>query len=152
MTALSPDTRPFVRAEAAGLPAGAARALDAAVAALFAKQHSDRAFPGPSMPGANWCAELRGESILSSEYLLMKVILEQDSDPADRPRLLRIANHLRLTQRKEGPGAGGWGQYPGSPPDVAACVKAYFAPKLFGDAPDAPHMKAARDLIRSLGG
>jgi squalene-hopene/tetraprenyl-beta-curcumene cyclase len=133
-------------------PSHVAAALDSALAALFAKQHSDRAFPGPSMPGAHWCAELEGDSILSSEYLLMKVILAQESDPADRHKLLRIANHLRLAQRTNGPGAGGWGQYPGSPPDVAACVKAYFALKLFGDAPDAPHMKAARELIISLGG
>jgi squalene-hopene/tetraprenyl-beta-curcumene cyclase len=134
------------------LPEHAARSLDAAVEALFAKQHPDRAFPGPSMPGGHWCAELEGDSILSSEYLLMKVILGQEDDPADRTRLARIANHLRLTQRTDGPGAGGWGQFPGSPPDVSACVKAYFALKLFGDAADAPHMKAARELIRAIGG
>jgi squalene-hopene/tetraprenyl-beta-curcumene cyclase len=132
--------------------ARAEEALEAAVDALFAKQHADRAYPGTPMPGAHWCAELEGDSILSSEYLLMKVILEQESDPSDRTRLARIANHLRLTQRTDGPGAGGWGQYPGSPPDISACVKAYFALKLFGDAPDAPHMKAARELIRSMGG
>ena len=107
--------------------ARAEEALEAAVDALFAKQHADRAYPGTPMPGAHWCAELEGDSILSSEYLLMKVILEQESDPSDRTRLARIANHLRLTQRTDGPGAGGWGQYPGSPPDISACVKAYVA-------------------------
>ncbi len=134
------------------LPQRAAAALDAAVAALYLKQRTNRASDGQPMQGAHWCAELEGDSILSSEYLLMKVILSQESDPAEVPRLRRIANHLRLTQRRIEPGRGGWGQYPGSPPDVAACVKAYFALKLFGDHPDAPHMKAARDLILSLGG
>jgi squalene-hopene/tetraprenyl-beta-curcumene cyclase len=152
MTATTPPHPTPMELAESPLGVRASDALDAAVAALFAKQHADRAFPGPSMPGSHWCAELEGDSILSSEYLLMKVILDQESDPADRTRLARIANHLRLTQRTSGPGAGGWGQYPGSPPDVSACVKAYFALKLFGDAPDAPHMKAARDLILALGG
>ncbi|MGE3108683.1 MAG: squalene--hopene cyclase [Phycisphaerales bacterium] len=138
----------------------ASRALDAGIEALFRKQRAERADSSRDwapMPGRHWCAELEGDSILSSEYLLMKVILSQESDPADSPKLKRIANHLRLTQRKPGvalphEGLGGWGQYPGSPPDVSATVKAYFALKLFGDHPDTPHMKAARELILALGG
>lgn len=138
------------------------RTLESAIGALFAKQRTERMGAGERMPGAHWCAELEGDSILSSEYLLMKVILGQEGDAAELVRLRRIANHLRLTQRfgvlvSGGPALragceGGWGQYPGSPPDVSACVKAYFALKLFGDHPDAPHMRAARELIRSLGG
>jgi squalene-hopene/tetraprenyl-beta-curcumene cyclase len=100
----------------------------------------------------HWCAELEGDSILQSEYLLMKWILGQESQPLADGRgpetLRRILAYLRSQQREDG----GWGQYPGSKPDVSACVKAYFALKLFGDSPDAPHMKKARALIRHLGG
>ena len=65
-----------------------------------------------------------------------------------RTTLNRIANHLRLVQRHDGT----WGQYPGSPPDPSACVKAYLTLKAFGDPIDAPHMRAARNQILALGG
>jgi squalene-hopene/tetraprenyl-beta-curcumene cyclase len=146
---------PVQSAEPAGPPsppthAQVRAAVRAAVDALLAKQRHDHV----AQDGLHWCAELEGDSILSSEYLLMKFILGQ-ADPAPDgaaspqwPRLARIANQLRLSQRADG----SWGQYPGSPPDLSACVKAYFCLKLFGDSPDAPHMAQARQLIRSLGG
>jgi squalene-hopene/tetraprenyl-beta-curcumene cyclase len=92
-----------------------------------------------------WCGELEGDSILQSEYILLKFIVEQEDDP----RLPKIANTLRKQQRASD---GAWGQYPGSGPDLSATVKAYFALKLLGDSVDAPHMKKARKLILSLGG
>jgi squalene-hopene/tetraprenyl-beta-curcumene cyclase len=92
-----------------------------------------------------WCGELEGDSILQSEYILLKFIIEQESDP----RLPKIAEHLRRQQRRTD---GAWIQYPGGKPDLSATVKAYFALKLMGDRVDAPHMKKARDLILELGG
>ncbi|HEX7009476.1 MAG TPA: squalene--hopene cyclase [Phycisphaeraceae bacterium] len=92
-----------------------------------------------------WCAELEGDSILQSEYILLKWILGQEDDP----RLPKIAAYLRGQQREDG----AWVQYPGaSKPDISATVKAYFVLKLMGDSPDAPHMRKARELILSLGG
>ena len=100
----------------------------------------------------HWCAELEGDSILQSEYLLMKWILGQEAQPLVDGRgpetLQRILGYLRSQQREDG----GWGPYPNSKSDISACVKAYFTLKLFGDSPDAPHMKKARALIRHLGG
>ena len=83
----------------------------------------------------------------------MKFILRQEDEPiADgapgRPTLARIARTLREQAREDG----GWGQYPGAPLDPSATVKAYFALKLMGDDPDAPHMSAARDAVRAAGG
>lgn len=120
---------------------------------MISKLRTDRAESCPT-GSLHWCAELEGDSILSSEYLLMKLILGQEHDtespqnPVGRPTLLRIANHLRLVQREDG----SWGQFPGSPPDISACVKAYLALKCFGDKPDAPHMRRAKERILALGG
>jgi len=150
-------------------------AVASATTALLGKIHHDRRPWGADVDlyadHAHLCAELEGDSILSSEYLLMKWILGQENDtPQDSKAgqlgLSRIANHLRLTQRRFGPtpvatepalderdaGRGGWGQFPGAPTDLSATVKAYFALKLAGDSPDAPHMAAAREAILRLGG
>ncbi len=118
-------------------------ARDAAIEALESLQRSD----------GHWCAELEGDSILQSEYLLMKWILGQEAAPmADgrdgRETLGKITAYLRSQQREDG----GFGQYPGSGPDLSATVKAYFVLKLAGDDPSAPHMQRARDVVRSLGG
>jgi len=124
------------------LASRARRALDRAVESLLAKQHAD----------GHWCAELEGDSILNSEYLLMKAILGHDAPPHatedDQRRFGKMAVYLRMLQREDGT----WGQYPGSPPDLSACVKAYFALKLLGDSPDAEHMRRARERILALGG
>ncbi len=116
--------------------------LERAVSALSSLQRAD----------GHWCGELEGDSILESEYLLMKWILGQESAPLADGRgpetLHRVLACLRAQQREDG----GWGMHPGSGPDLSACVKAYFCLKLFGDSPEAPHMKKARALVRHLGG
>ena len=92
----------------------------------------------------HWCGELEGDSILESEYMLTLYFLGRSGEP----RFGKLAEYLR---RKQLPG-GGWPIYPGGPPEVSASVKAYFALKLAGDEPDAPHMARARAVIRELGG
>jgi squalene-hopene/tetraprenyl-beta-curcumene cyclase len=109
-------------------------ALDKAKAALLSIQK----------PDGHWCGELQGDSILESEFILLKWILGQESDPA----LPKIANYLRRIQMDNG----GWNLYPGGPADISATVKGYFALKLMGDLPDAPHMARCRELVRQLGG
>ena len=92
-----------------------------------------------------WVAELEGDSILESEFILLKwIIREEDQDP----RLPQIANYLRSLQQPDG----AWVQYPGAAMDISATVKGYFALKLCGDDPDAPHMKRARERIIAGGG
>jgi squalene-hopene/tetraprenyl-beta-curcumene cyclase len=95
-------------------------------------------------PDGYWVGELQGDSILESEYILMKFILEQENDP-DLPR---IANYLRNEQNAEG----GWSLFPGGPSDLSDTVKGYFALKLMGDDPGAPHMRKARQIVLALGG
>lgn len=119
-------------------------AIDRACESLYRKQRSDKV----NFPGVHWCAELEGDSILSSEYLLMKFILNQEQGEMERRLLPRLANQMRLCQRDDGT----WGQYPGAPADVSACVKAYLSLKLMGDDVNAPHMVRAKKAILKLGG
>ena len=115
-------------------------------------QAANRALRSLQKTDGHWCAELQGDSILQSEYLLMKWILSQEAAPMVNGRgadtLLKLVRQLRDQQRPDG----GWGQYPGSDADLSATVKGYFCLKLHGDSPDAPHMKKARDKVRALGG
>ena len=108
--------------------------LERARACLLAKQD----------PLGFWCGELQGDSIVESEYILTKIILGQEDDPELPP----IARYLRRIQSADG----SWSQYPGAAADLSATAKAYFALKLVGDAPDAPHMARARAVVRRLGG
>src|SRR5271167_2731316 len=86
-----------------------------------------------------WVGELQGDSILESEYILLKFIVEQEADPD----LVKITNYLRNLQNPDG----GWSLFPGGPADLSGTVKAYFALKLMGDSPEAEHMTKARKLI-----
>lgn len=95
-------------------------------------------------PKGYWVGELQGDSILESEYLLLKFILEQENDP----ELPKIANYLRNLQNPQG----GWSLFPGGPSDLSGTVKAYYALKLMGDKPHAPHMKRAREVVLKMGG
>ena len=92
----------------------------------------------------HWCAELEGDTILESEYMLTMHFLGRASEP----RIRKAAEYLR---RQQLPG-GGWAIFPGGPPEVSASAKAYFALKLVGDDPEAPHMAKARKVVRELGG
>ena len=112
--------------------------------ALLALARAEAALLKLQKPAGYWCAELQGDSILESEYILLKFILGQEDDP----RLPLIANYLRSLQQPDG----GWAMYPGGRGDLSGTVKAYFALKLMGDGADAPHMISARNLVRSLGG
>ncbi|MFI5181787.1 MAG: squalene--hopene cyclase [Thermoanaerobaculia bacterium] len=92
----------------------------------------------------HWCAELEGETILESEYVLTMHFLGRTAEP----RVRKAAEYLRRQQLAEG----GWSNHPGGPAEVSTSVKAYFVLKLVGDDPDSPHMVRARTVIQRLGG
>jgi len=60
-------------------------------------------------------------------------------------------NSLSICARQQG-AHGGWPLFHDGDFDMSASVKAYFALKMIGDAPDAPHMVRAREAILSRGG
>lgn len=95
-------------------------------------------------PDGHWCAELQGDTILESEYLLLLAFLGRLDDPA----VPKLANYIRSQQQSNG----AWSNYPDGPPDVSVSVKAYFALKLAGDFADAPHMLSAKQVILACGG
>jgi squalene-hopene/tetraprenyl-beta-curcumene cyclase len=92
----------------------------------------------------HWCAELQGDTILESEYLLLLTFLGREQSELAR----RVARYLAQQQL---PG-GGWALYPGGRLDVSASVKAYFALKLTGHDPAGEAMTRARRAIRAAGG
>lgn len=94
-------------------------------------------------PDGHWCAELEGDTILESEYVLLLLFLGGREE-----KIRRAAEYIRRRQLE----SGGWAIYPGGPADVSASVKAYFVLKLVGDDPGAPHMAKAQLVIRRLGG
>ncbi|MCC6487700.1 MAG: squalene--hopene cyclase [Candidatus Hydrogenedentes bacterium] len=116
------------------LQAGVSTAIEATQKYLLRHQAAD----------GHWCAELEGDTILESEYIMTMLFLGQAGEEHCR----RAANYIRQKALPEG----GWSIYPGGPADVSASAKAYFALKLIGDDIQAPHMAKAREVIVGLGG
>ena len=91
-----------------------------------------------------WLYELEADCTIPSEYIMMMHYL----DEIDTGLEAKIANYLRGRQANHG----GWPLYYGGEFDISCSVKAYFALKLAGDSPDAPHMRRARAAILERGG
>ena len=91
-----------------------------------------------------WLGELEADTTLESDYIYYLFVVGK----ADPVRIEKLANYVRQRQLQDG----GWSIYPGGPSELNATCKAYFALKLAGDDPRAPHLIAARDTIHRLGG
>jgi squalene-hopene/tetraprenyl-beta-curcumene cyclase len=89
--------------------------------------------------------ELEADATIPAEYVLLCHFL---GEPA-REVEAGIAIYLRSRQSAV---HGGWPLFHGGDFDMSASVKAYYALKLIGDHPDAPHMRRAREAILSRGG
>jgi squalene-hopene/tetraprenyl-beta-curcumene cyclase len=120
------------------VPAPPRARVDAAVAAardwLIARQHAD----------GYWLAELEGDTTLESYIILLDAYFGR----RETPRVRGLARVIR----EEALSGGGWHQYLGGPPDLSVSCLSYFALKVAGEPADAPHMRAARAVIKSLGG
>ena len=95
-------------------------------------------------PDGHFVFELETDATIPAEY----VFYEHFLDEIDQALEDKIAVYLRARQASHG----GWPLYPGGDFNISATVKAYFALKLIGDDPDAPHMARARKAILDHGG
>ena len=110
-------------------------ALASARKALLALQKKD----------GHWCFPLEADCTIPADYVLMMHFM----DDIDAELEIRIARFIREKQDTK---HGGWPLYYGGHFDLSCTVKAYYALKIVGDSPDAPHMVAARAAILSHGG
>ena len=91
-----------------------------------------------------WQFQLEADCTISAEYIMMMHFLGEIDEQLEA----KIALYLRSRQADHG----GWPLYYGGDFDISGSVKAYFALKLAGDSPEAPHMSRARAAILSHGG
>jgi squalene-hopene/tetraprenyl-beta-curcumene cyclase len=91
-----------------------------------------------------WQFPLEADCTIPAEYIMMMHFL----DEIDGPLEAKLAVYLRARQA----GHGGWPLYYNGAFDISCSVKAYFALKLAGDSPEAPHMVRARTAILGNGG
>ena len=124
---MTTDTKPA--------PEALERGIAAATDALLARQKND----------GHWVFELEADATIPAEYVLLRHYL---GEPVDAEIERKIAVYLRRIQGKHD----GWPLFHDGDFDMSASVKAYFALKMIGDDIDAPHMKRAREAIRSRGG
>ncbi len=101
---------------------------------LLDQQHSEGFF----------VAELEGDTILESEYILLLAFLNEGQSPDAQA----AARYLLTKQNKDG----SWSNFPGGPIDVSCAVKAYLALRITGHAADEPALIRAREAILKAGG
>ena len=99
---------------------------------------------GLQQPDGHWCAELQGDTILESEYILLLAFLGQGQSQ-------RAKEAAAYMLDQQGP-AGGWAMFPGGPLEISGSVKAYLALKITGHDPQAEYMIRARKAILHAGG
>jgi squalene-hopene/tetraprenyl-beta-curcumene cyclase len=113
--------------------------LDTAIAratdALLKQQRAD----------GHWVFELEADATIPSEYILLTHYLGEEPN-------LELEGKIGVYLRRKQAEHGGWPLYHDGAFDISATVKAYFALKMIGNSPDAPHMARARDAILARGG
>ena len=97
-------------------------------------------------PSGQWCYEFEADCTIPAEFLLMVHFMDDfallDEIAPDLEE--RIARFLRASQSDE---HDGWPLYHGGAFDMSCSVKTYYALKLAGESPEAPHMRRARAAI-----
>ena len=91
-----------------------------------------------------WVFELEADCTIPSEYILLMNYLGE----IDEVLQSKIANYLRSRQAADG----SYPLFTGGEGDISCSVKVYYALKMAGDLPDAPHMVSLRNYILSKGG
>lgn len=99
-----------------------------------------------------WWADLRADTTLESDYILMQLWLHPPVDgnwnPPCRDRINRATKAIFERQLADG----GFNIYLNGPSEINASIKAYFALKVAGVSPSDSRMQRLKDLILELGG
>ena len=95
-------------------------------------------------PDGYWWGELESNPTMEAEYIMLTHFL--GSNEGDR--IPKVAEDIRRRQSPDG----SWRMYYGAPGDLSTTIECYFALKLAGESPGAPHMRRARDVVLSKGG
>src|SRR3954453_4163621 len=91
-----------------------------------------------------WRGELEADATLESSFILLRAFLGS----LDDPKITAYARTLRGKMLADG----GYGQYPGGPPDLSISCLAYFALKVAGLDDGDEGMRLTREVIVRLGG
>jgi squalene-hopene/tetraprenyl-beta-curcumene cyclase len=95
-------------------------------------------------PEGWWKGELATNVTMDAEDLLLREFL----GIPDERLTAAAAAWIRSQQRDDGT----WANFHAGPADLSTTVEAYVALRLAGDEPGAPHMRAAAEAIRAMGG
>jgi squalene-hopene/tetraprenyl-beta-curcumene cyclase len=99
-----------------------------------------------------WWADLRADSTLESDYILMELWLHPPVEgvwnPSTRPQIQRAVAAILARQLEDG----GFNIYLNGPSEINASIKAYFALKVAGLSPEDERMCRLKDRIIELGG
>ncbi|MEM9140602.1 MAG: squalene--hopene cyclase, partial [Pseudomonadota bacterium] len=128
------DASPITQAHALDPRDARTHLIDAQTEALWAMQRDD----------GHIVFELEADCTIPAEYVLLRHFLGE----IDPEREARIASYLRGIQNEDG----SWPLFHDGAGNISATVKGYWALKLTGDAPDAPHMARARSWLLGQGG
>ncbi|MBV8830452.1 MAG: squalene--hopene cyclase [Acidobacteriaceae bacterium] len=120
----------------------AVEALDKASSSLLRRQNAD----------GYWWADLRADTTLESDYIMMELWLHPPVDgvwnPPTRPKIDRAVAAILARQLPDG----GFNIYLNGPSEINASIKAYFALKVAGLVADDQRMQRLRDRILEMGG
>lgn len=126
-------TMPVTDGEAAGSP-GLDETIAEAASWLAGQQDSD----------GSWAFELEADATIPAEYILLNHYLGEPKEAIEA----KMGAYLRRIQGEHG----GWPLFHDGEFNMSATVKAYYALKIIGDDPEAPHMAKARAAVLARGG
>lgn len=99
-------------------------------------------------PDGHWIFEFEADATIPAEYIFLRHFLGNLEEPGYAELEGKLARYLRRIQGDHG----GWPLFREGDLNISASVKAYWALKLAGDDPEAPHMRRARAAILAAGG
>src|SRR6185437_3854462 len=111
-------------------------------------EHAQRWLIQNQKADGHWLADLRADTTLESDMIMLYIFLGWHNRPAVRQKIRRLADFILHGQNEDG----GWPIFRHGPSEISATFKGYWALKLAGcGAQDAPLVRA-RERLERLGG